>query len=174
MATPTAFVKSNTAAILDALTAEMGIENAIGAEEDARRSAPRRVTWVPLPKGRQYAAPTQQRADMKVCHVVSATFAVHLWGKDFFDAEQLEQLLVGALFNRLSPNAYELGAGDPLGGDDTSSRGFDLVIPVTLLRIPIAAEVRQRVALTSAMATGSVSNPLGQGATPAGSVTIPQ
>ena len=72
MTTPTLYAGSNTAAILDALTAEMKIENRIGEEEEARNGAPPRVVWVPLPRGRTYTGPPQdERTDMKVAHLVA-------------------------------------------------------------------------------------------------------
>lgn len=173
MGTPTLYAGSNTAGVLAALTTEMRIENQIGAEEDARNGAPPRVVWVPVPRGRSYTGPpTDERTDMKVAHLVAAAFEVHLWGKDFFGAEELEAKLGAALFNRLSPYAYQLGVGDPRGGGSSSSQGYEFVVQVTLLRIPIAAETRKSVTLTSITATGNATDPGGQNESVHGTITI--
>lgn len=173
MTTLTLYAGSNTAAILDALTKEMGIENRIGAEEDARNGAPPRVVWVPVPRGRAYSGPpTDERADMKVAHLVAASFEVHLWGRDFFGAEELEAKLGAALFNRFSPRAYQLGAGDPRGGGAPGQQGYEFVVGVTLLRIPIAAELRQSVTLTGMTATGTTQSSDDDAGTVHGTITI--
>ena len=53
----------------------------------------------------------------------------------------LEDALVRALFNTRSPNAYELGESPAPRYADTpnESKGWDIVVPVRLLRIPIPA-----------------------------------
>lgn len=174
MTTPTLYAGSNTAAILDALTSEMKIQNRIGAEEEARNGAPPRVVWVPLARGRAYSGPpTDERTDMKVAHLIAASFDVHLWADDFFRAEELEATLCGALYNRLSPRAYQLGAGDPRGGGAPGQRGFVIVVPVTLLRIPIPAELRQQVTLTSKTVTGKVGAPSGDNPETHGTASTP-
>lgn len=170
MATPTLYVGSYMAGFLDVLTTETRIENQIGAEEDARNSAPPRVVWVPRPNGRTYSGPpTDERSDMKVAHLCGATFDVHLWGKDYFGAEELETALIAALYNRF-PRCYQLGSGDPRGGASPGQQGYEFVVLVTVLRIPIPAELRPSVTLTGITAPGVVTDP--DGANPSSHATI--
>lgn len=157
------FDRSNEEAILATVTGNLAAQNVkvkceLGADEDARRGAPPRITWVPRKGGRKYTHPAQQLGDTKVAHEKNVAYDVHVWGASVEMASRLEESLVAALFNELSPNAYELGEGGPaeLPEGPNEGTGYELIIPIRLLRIPIAAERRQLVTLLGATATGQV------------------
>lgn len=176
MATPEKYAGSNVVAILAQLTAAMGVQNSIGTEESARNGAPGngRVTWIPISKGgRSYSQTAQQHAESKHIHEVAVKFAVHLYARDYGAAERLEIDFMKALYNELSPNAFELQGDGEQFGDEPGSPGFVFVIPVRLLRIPLPVEIRRRVTLTSATATGELTTSTGAGSTPVGPITVP-
>jgi hypothetical protein len=175
MATPEKFTSSNVATILTELTTAMKIANSIGNAEAARNTSPPHVTWVPVSKGgRSYSQTAQQRADMKHIHEVAIKFQVHLHGRDYFACEALEILLGKALYDTLSPNAYELLAdGEESGDQGPTISGYEFIVPVRLLRIPLPVEIRQRVTLSSATATGMLQAADGPGSTPTVSISVP-
>ena len=160
MAAERPYAGANASRVLEVLTTATGIEHKIGAAEEARRSKPPRVVWVPGPA--TYAGPNaSSREDMKVAAERARTFEVHFWGKDFEEAERLQDATIRELFNKFSPYAYELGREqDPRGGD-AEHAGFELIHEIQLLRIPIPAELRIRTTLLSARAHGTVTNPAG-------------
>jgi hypothetical protein len=176
------FTKSNEEAILDAITGELAaagvkVKCELGEAEDVRRGAPPRIAWVPSRRGRRYTHPAQQRAGMKVGHEKNVLFDVHVWGANYTEASRLEEALIGVLFNRLSPNAYELGDGagppDEPETPNEAGKGYELVIPIRLLRIPIAAEWRTSLPVESLTATGEVEGHGGaEPASPAPTITI--
>lgn len=154
--------------ILDQLTAAMSVENRLGTTEDARVGAPPRVVWVPSPKAaRRYSNTVQQRPDLhlKSAHDVAPLFLVHLWGESYTAAEDLEQRLERALYTVFSPNAYELEDGGEQEADVGLGRGFLFVVPVRLLRVPLAVETYTSVTLATATAVGTLTDQ--QGANPA-------
>lgn len=173
-------LKSNTEAVLAKVTGALGaaglkVRCEIGDLEDARRGAPPRIVW--CPRGRRYADPTQQREGMKVGHEVEPLYDVHVWGGSYFEAERLEAALLAALFNSFSPNAYELGEAPAPGQPETpnEAKGWEIVIPIRLLRTPIPAEVRPTVTLLGAQATGAVKGVLGEDPSSAApTVTVPE
>lgn len=164
------FSKSNEEGIFARLTGSFAAEGLkvrieIGADEDARRGSPPRI--VAVPQGRKYTHPAQQlQPSMKVGQEKNTVWDFHCWGTDYFGASMLEDALIRALFNQVSPNAYELADSPPPRYADTpnESKGWEIVVPVRLLRIPIPAVVYRRVTLDTITASGSVSGP--QGATP--------
>lgn len=177
--TTEAFVGSLPQTILDQLTTAMGIENRLGTSEDVRVGAPPRVTWVPAPKAsRRYKGTAQQRRDdLKIKHVhdVEPLFEVHLWGESYGAAEALEVALEKALYTVFSPNAYELSDGEQEGEVEPGRRDFLFVIPVRLLRVPLAVATFQTVKLGTITAPGTLTDPQGGTPTPGPSagVTIP-
>lgn len=164
------FTKSNEEGLFARLTGRLAAEGVklrveIGADEDARRTAPPRI--VAVPQGRKYTHPAQQlHAQTKVGHEKTPAFEIHCWGNDYFQASALEDAVIRALFNEFSPNAYELGDSPPPAYADTpnEAKGWEIVIPMRFLRVPIAAEVYQRVTLQTITAPGRVAGP--NGATP--------
>lgn len=175
------FSRSNEEAILDFITghlAEIGVKVKceLGVEEDARRSAPPRIVWVPAPRGRRYTHPAQQRMGMKVGHEKNVLYDVHVWGANYAEASRLEEALIGVLFNWISPNGYDLedGGGPPEEPETPGEgKGYELVIPIRLLRIPIAAERRPSTAMSNGTAAGEVVGPTGATpASPGPSITI--
>jgi hypothetical protein len=175
MATPEKFTGSNVAEILAMLTTAMKIPNSIGNAEAARNASAPRVTWVPVPKGgRSYSQTSQQRGEFKHIHEVAIKFQVHLYGRDYFACEELEILLERALYNTLSRNAYELLAdGEESGDQSPTVNGYEFIVPVRLLRIPLPVEIRKTITLMSASASGSVESIDGTGTTPTGTITAP-
>lgn len=169
------------AQVLDQLTTAMGMENRLGAADDARLGAPPRVTWVPPTKGtRRYSETAQQRPDLHIKHVhdVAPLYHVHLWGESYTACEQLEQQLEAALYDVFSPNAYELGPEGEQDGDNSPTgqgRGWVFVVPVRLLRSPLPVARFKPVTLATATARGQVTDPKGNNPTngPSPSVTIP-
>lgn len=172
----TRFTGANEAAIVERVAKEMGVAMGFGAAEEARREAPPRITWVW--KGERYTRdPAQQRADMLKAHEVDPLFDVHVWGRDYLDAADLRTRLLGALFNALSPNAYELaGEGKP-GTDDEGKPvavGIEIVIPVRLLKVPVPSRLHQRVTLDTKTSRGVVTGPVGETPTSdGGTVVVP-
>jgi hypothetical protein len=168
------FTKSNEEAIFAALTGSLAAEGIkvrieLGADEDARRGAPPRI--VAVPQGRKYTHPAQQlHATMKVGQEKAPAFDFHCWGADYFQASVLEDAVVRALFNTLSPNAYELGDSAPPNYSDTpnEAKGWEIVVPVRLLRIPIPAVQFRRVTIQTITAPGAVTGPNGATPTSAG------
>lgn len=166
----TQFTRSNEEAIFAKLTGSFAAEGLkirveIGADEDARRGAPPRI--VAVPQGRKYTSPAQQlHASMKVGQEKTTAWDFHCWGADYVGASLLEDALVRALFNQLSPNAYELGDSSAPSYADTPNegKGWEIVVPVRLLRIPIPAVVFKRVTIQTITATATVKGP--NGATP--------
>lgn len=163
------FARSNEQAILDVLSGQivalgLTVRCELGEAEDARRGAPPRIVWVPRRGGRRYTHPAQQRDGMKVGHEKNVQYDVHVWGSSVADASRIEELLIAALFNAFSPNAYDLGEGGPALPPETpgDGKGYELVIPIRLLRIPVPAERRGSTGIDSAEATGSVNGAIGE------------
>jgi hypothetical protein len=176
MATPEKFAGSNVVEVLATLTAAMGVQNSIGTEESARNGAPvdGRVTWIPVTKGgRSYSQTAQQQAAFKHIHEVAVKFTVHLYARDYGAAERLEVAFAKALYDKLSPNAYELQGDGEQFGDEPGKPGFVFALPVRLLRIPLPVEIRQRATLGSAAATGTLQAADGTGSTPTVSISVP-
>jgi hypothetical protein len=153
----------------------MKIANSIGNAEGSRNTAPPHVTWVPVPKGgRSYSQTAQQRADMKHIHEVAIKFQVHLHGRDYFACEELEIALERALYITRSRNAYELLAdGEESGDQGPTTSGYEFIVPVRLLGIPLLVEIRKTITLTSASAAGSLELNDGTGTTSTGTITAP-
>jgi hypothetical protein len=174
MSTPEKFAASAVAGALEKLTKAMGVENKIGNAEAVRRSAPPRVAWVPDPKGRRrQRVVSQQRRDVKHVHEVEPLFLVHLWGRNYFAAEELERKLERALYDTFSPNAYAYEPGGDGYGDDPGGDGYAIVVPVRLLKIPLPVEIRQSVTLTGATAAGTLKDAGGDNPTDTGTITVP-
>lgn len=176
------FTRSNEEAILAALTGDLAgkgfkVKCELGEDEDARRGTPPRITWVPARRGgRRYTHPAQQPiAGAKVAHEKNVAFDVHVWGGNYPDASRLEDALIATLFNVLSPNGYELGDASLPDEPEKSgeAKGYEIVIPVRLLRVPIAAEWRPRVTITTATVSGEIAGPLGEApASPAPGISV--
>ena len=177
------FTRSNEEAILDFLTGHLAalgvkVKCELGDEADARRGAPPRIVWVPSRRGRRYTHPAQQLAGAKVGHEKNVLFDVHVWGANYPEASRLEDALLAVLFNRISPNGYELQDGggppdQPEAPTPGEAKGYELVIPIRLLRIPVLVEWRPPTSITAASATGEVVGPLGElPASPAPTITI--
>lgn len=161
------FTGSNEAAILSAFTGDLAavgvkVRCEIGADEDARRGAPPRITWVP--QGGDITHPEQQLAEMQVAHEDNPEYLVHFWGASYHAAKQLMYALHGVLFRQRSPNAYELGSWDvgSLPETPNESKGFEIVQTIRLLRIPIPAQLFRAVTITSATATGQILGAAGE------------
>lgn len=171
MAAEAPYTGSNAAKILEVLTSATRIEHKIGSAEDARRGNPPRIVWEPS-RATYAGANAAERTEMKVAAVRNRIFRVHFYGKDFEEAERLQNLTIGELFNKFSSYAYELGEEDEPQGGDSDHAGFELIQFITLARIPIPAEIRVRVTLTGASASGTVKNPAGTSA-PLPTITTP-
>lgn len=165
------FTRSNEEAILAAITGDLvakgfKVRCELGEEEDARRGAPPRIVWVPSRRGgRRYTHPAQQLLGQKVAHEKNVQFDVHVWGANYVEVSCLEDALIAALFNQLSPNAYELLEASLADEPEKpgEGRGYELVIPVRLLRVPITAEWRSRnTPITITTVTGEVAGALGE------------
>lgn len=156
MAADRPYANANGSKILEVLTTATGFEHKTGLAEEVRRSRPPRVVWVPGPAS--YGGPnTSSREDMKVAAERARIFKVHFWGKDFEEAERLEDITIRELFNNFSHYAYELGTEEDPEGGDSEHAGILLVLPIKLLRIPIPAELRLRTMLLGATARGTVT-----------------
>lgn len=177
------FVRSNEEAILDFITGHLAalgfrVKCELGAEADARRGAPPRITWVPSRGGRRYTHPAQQRAGGKVGQEKEVLFDVHVWGDNYPAASRLEEALISVLFNHISPNGYELQDGggpaeEPESPAPGEARGYELVIPIRLLRIPIFVEWRPTATIAEASGAGEVFGALGElPASPGPTITI--
>lgn len=175
MATPEKYAGSNVALVLAAVTTAMRVQNSIGSEESARQGAPGdgRVTWVPVSRGgRTYSQTAQQHVKYKHVHEVSVKFAVHLFARDYGAAERLEVVFAKALYDTLSPNAYDLNGDGEQFGDEPGLAGYVFAVPVRLLRIPLSVEERRTVTLTSATAIGTLTATDGSAPTPIGTITV--
>lgn len=159
------FTASNEAHLLAHLTAVLaadGIKLAIGlgADEDARRDKPPRITLVPRNGGRKYTDPSQQfNTAIKVGTEKNISFDAHFWGRDYLDACRLEDAFLKVLYNSLSRNAYELSDGGPAEQPEgpNEQNGYKLITPVRFLKVPVAVENYTPVALDTMTVSGAVS-----------------
>ena len=166
----TTFARSNEEAILAAITGDLAAKGVkvrceLGEDEEARRGAPPRIVWVPARRtSRRYTHPAQQRDGMKIGHEKNVAFDVYIWGANYVEASRLEDALISTLFNLLSPNAYDLGETSlpPEPDKPGEARGYEIILPVWLLRVPIVAEWRPRAAITSTAITGEVAGALAE------------
>lgn len=173
MSTPTLYQASNIAGVLDELTTLMGIENKLGTEEEVRTGTPPRIVWVPETGKRSYSATIQQRTDVKHVREVNPRFQVHIWARDYAEAERLEAALEKALYAKFSGNAYTWSDGEQKAGD-AAQRGYEFIIPVQLLKVPLAVAVFQRVTLVTQTAQGEIANAAGADPEDAGTIVVPQ
>jgi hypothetical protein len=140
--TSEAFRGSWLDAYLDAITAEIGVEQRIGAAEDARIGAPPRMVWVPPKKGALQIRPAPfARAGEDVVVWAEARFDVSIWADSYGAAYDLYTALWTALDSLFGPPA-----GRPAVGSDPSRPGYDLGDPSDLV---IDERVAGSVALTA-------------------------
>jgi hypothetical protein len=173
MSTPSSFVLSNEAEILRSLTTQLGLENVIGADEEARHTSPEKIVWVPEPNGRSYQSPpTDESKAGKVIHLVSARYKVHLWGRDYNEVCDLEARLLKGLYTLLSPRNYELGACNPIGAETPSTNGYKFEIAVTLRRIPVFERAYSAQPVDTIAASGQTTQPDNSNPTPHGGTTV--
>ena len=195
------FTASNEAELLSYLTAALAADGVklviqMGADEDARRSGPRRITFVPRKGGRRYSDPAQQLNPLiKVGCEKAPAFDVRCWGRDYLDATRLEDSLIRVLYNSLSRNAYELSDGGPADAPEVPNEqqgyelsdggpadapegpneqsGYELTFGVRFLKVPVAVENYTRTTLETLTAQGAVSGALGETPTSTGpTITI--
>lgn len=173
MAVAPSFVASNETEILKAITTQMGIENLIGADEDARHSRPGRVVWVPEPSGRTYQSPpTDEALGGKVIHLLSVRHKVHIWGKDYNEACLLEAELLKALYTVLCPRNYDLGPTNPLVAQTPSTNGCKFELTVTLRRLPVFERMYTTQPLDTVTTQGQTTQPDNTSPTPFGAHTV--
>lgn len=175
------FTASNEADLLSFLTAALaadGIKLVIqmGADEDARRSQPRRIVFVPRKGGRRYSDPAQQLNPLiKVGCEKAPAFDVRCWGRDYLDATKLEDALIRVLYNSLSRNAYELSDGGPADAPEgpNEQSGYELTFGVRFLKVPVAVENYTRTTLTGLTSEGGVKGAIDETPTSTGpTITI--
>lgn len=168
------FTASNEAHLFAHLTAALAADGVklpinIGADEDARRDKPPRITLVPRRGGRRYTDPSQQfNRAIKVGTEKNIAFDAHFWGRDYFDASRLEDAFLKVLYNSLSRNAYELADGGPAEAPEAPNEqnGYEIIVPIRFLRVPVAVENYTSTALDTMTMDGAVSG------TTAPSITI--
>jgi hypothetical protein len=103
------FLGSSPVAVLDKLTATMGIEHKLGTAEEARLGAPPRITWVPPEKGgigterAPFALP-----DRDVTELQTQAFDVHIFAASYTDLLAMHAGVAAQLDVLIGPKTGQL------------------------------------------------------------------
>lgn len=121
------YIGSAPAALLDKLTTAMGVENKIGALEDARVGTPPRVTWVPPESGGIGTAPAPfALPDRDVTELQTQSFEVHLYAASYTELLALHASLAAQLDVLAGP---KMGQLPTIATDGNARPGYDFGRP---------------------------------------------
>jgi len=179
------FIGSGPVAILDRLTVYTGVENLIGAAEDARIGAPPRITWVPPEKGgiatemATFAIP-----DGDVQELQLQKFDVHIYASSYTELLALHAAIGNGLdiyfgppqgqlptlaSDGLARPGYEFGAASSVGPVQRPevAGAFACVCPATLKAFTQRATYTTTAPIRSVPVTVTTTDADGQNEQPA-------
>ncbi len=157
---------------LELVTSTVGVDNFLGAAAAAAATGPQRIVWE-WAENEKYYGPAQLRDDEgHVIWDVDQRYDVQIWAEDPRSAVDLHDALLAALDTNFSPNAYRPNKAQPKG-EGVADGGYQVLLSITLLRVPIFRSTANPVTITLKTGNVVVTDPLGGTPTPGPNEVVP-